>query len=278
MPVDLGFLSCGYCTHKESMVITGGGSHQVQFPALVGVIAHPKAGVILFDTGYARYFFEETRTFPASLYAKTTPVTYHEHEGAAFQLAARGIRPDDVKLVLLSHFHADHVGGAKDFPNARFVVYREAYNHLKPLNSFMAVKEAFLPGLLPADFESRAAYAEDYPEVPLPPRFAPFTTGFDLLGDGSVLGVALPGHAVGHYGILLDTEPNPSFLVADACWLSKAFRENLLPHPLANLIFSDPRAYRETVGKLHALHRADPGVRILPSHCQEVAALVQVPG
>ena len=272
MAVELALLAAGHCTHLERMVMAGGALRQVKFPSLVGVIRHPTRGVILFDTGYSRRFFDETRAWPALIYGKTTPVVYCEADGVAAQLAARGIRADEVSLVLLSHFHADHVGGARDFPQARFVCYADAYQRIRDLTGFAALKQAFLPGLLPPDFAARIAAVEDLKEVELPARLRPFEVGRDLLGDGSVVVVPLPGHAVGHYGVLVDTDPAPTFLVADACWLSRAYREHLLPHPLAYLIFDDPAAYRASLRRIHELHRQDPLVQILPSHCREVWA------
>jgi glyoxylase-like metal-dependent hydrolase (beta-lactamase superfamily II) len=40
-------------------------------------------------------------------------------------LAARGVQPADVELVVLSHLHFDHVGNNQLFPNARFLVQRD---------------------------------------------------------------------------------------------------------------------------------------------------------
>ena len=43
-------------------------------------------------------------------------------------LAAAGIAPEDIDVVLLTHFHIDHYGGALDpsgalaFPNARYLI------------------------------------------------------------------------------------------------------------------------------------------------------------
>ena len=236
------------------------------------MIRHPTRGVILFDTGYSSRFFDETRAWPAIVYRQTTPVTYEDADGVAAQLQARGIRPEEVSLVLLSHFHADHIGGARDFPHARFVCYENAWRKIRHLTGFAALKQAFLPGLLPPDFEARTQAVEQLAQVELPARFRPFETGADLLGDGSVVVVPLPGHAPGHYGVLLDTAPAPTFLVADACWLSRAYREHLLPHPMAYLIMEDALGYQATMRRLHELHKHDPQVAILPSHCREVWA------
>ncbi|MCW2952281.1 MAG: hypothetical protein JWQ48_1451 [Conexibacter sp.] len=40
-------------------------------------------------------------------------------------LAARGVAPEDVEVVVLTHLHFDHVGNVELFPNARFVVQRD---------------------------------------------------------------------------------------------------------------------------------------------------------
>jgi glyoxylase-like metal-dependent hydrolase (beta-lactamase superfamily II) len=270
MAVEFFMIAAGYCTHSEHMAIAGGAKRTIKLPALVGVIVHPKAGVILFDTGYSNRFQAITRRFPYLLYAKMTPVYYDDSQSAANQLRARGIRPEEVTTVLLSHFHADHIGGARDFPNARFVCYQDAFQKVKGKSGLGALKAAYLPGLLPDDFESRAIFAEDRPLLDISDHYPPFEQGVDLFGDGSVVVVPLPGHAHGHYGVVVATEPAPTFLVADACWLSKAYRENLQPHRMANLLFPDPAAYRDSLDKIHRLHKNRPMVRILPSHCQEV--------
>ena len=62
------------------------------------------------------------------------------------------------------------------------------------------------------------------------------------------------------------------FLVADACWHSQAYREQRGPHPLANLVFSDPAQYRQTLARLHQFHLDHPRVHVIPSHCAEAYA------
>lgn len=266
--VSLELLVCGSCTHAEKMVIQGGRAETVTFPSLVGVIRHPTEGVVLFDTGYGEGFARETARFPASLYAKLTPVSFSPDESAKAQLARRGIPAEAVTAVILSHFHGDHLGGLADFPRAKIVHAGAAYDRLAGLGAFRAVKQAFLPGLLPADFSLRALRLETRRQVSLPERLAPFASGVDLFDDGSVRLVELPGHAPGHWGALVNTPGAPTFLVADAVWLERAIASEAVPPWITQkLVFSDPRRYRETLAHLAALKRREPAIAMIPSHC-----------
>lgn len=271
MSVKFTLLSAGYCLNHEHLSIAGGRRVAIKFPAMVGLIEHPKVGPVLFDTGYANYFYQETKAFPGSIYGKLTPVFYEEEQGIARQLLHRGIRADDVSIVILSHYHADHVAGARDFPNARFVCYEEVYRTLSGMGRIRALTHGFLPGLLPRDFESRAWALDTASRVELPEAFRPFTVGVDLFGDRSVVAVDLPGHALGHFGILVDTQPRAVFLVGDACWHSRAIREDRMPHWLPQrLVFSDRHQYRDSLHRLHELHHQNQDLLIIPSHCGEV--------
>jgi len=252
------------------MLLRGGRWRSVPIPALFALIEHPQLGPILFDTGYSPRFFSETRRWPYCLYAKITPVHLQAADTAACQLQRRGILPASIERIIISHFHADHVGGLADFPRAQFIYFADA---LRPLTGLAAVKAAFLPGLIPPDLPARSQALNPAKLAPLPPEYAPFTQGVDLLGDGTLLAVRLPGHAAGQLGVFLHAEGwGPVFLCADACWHSRAFRELVWPNPLVNLFLPNPRAYRHTLRSLHQLHRNRPDMRIIPSHCPEVAA------
>ena len=102
--VKLRVLEGGYCTHKEKMVIRGGRNETVKFPSMFGLIIHPKHGVILYDTGYTKKFYQETASFPSSIYAKLTPVYVNEEDTAVSKLKKIGINPEDVKYIIISHF------------------------------------------------------------------------------------------------------------------------------------------------------------------------------
>ncbi|WP_238649614.1 MBL fold metallo-hydrolase [Paenibacillus piscarius] len=272
IPVELSILSAGYCLHPERLTLRGGSLKPVAFPAGYALIRHPEHGPILFDTGYSARFFEETASLPASLYRRITPVVFKEEESAVRRLREGGIAPEEVRYVVLSHFHADHIGGVRDFPQAQFIYLQKSYDAVSGLGPVRATKAGFLPGLLPGDFTRRSLPVDEAsPKRPLPEGL-PFTEAYDLLGDGSLLAVELSGHAAGMIGLFVSTTEHDYLLCADTVWSSRAFRENRRPHPAAGIIMSSRAEYRLNFERLRRIHEQHPALRIVPSHCREALA------
>lgn len=267
--VKLRWFEGGHCLHPEWVTLRGGKRQAVRIPAGFACIEHPQRGIILVDTGYASSFLRETERYPNKLYRAITPVVFHEEESAMRRLAAVGIRAGDVRDIIITHFHGDHIAGLREFPAAEFHYAARAYASVRDLGKWSALRRAFLPGLLPDDFDERSVPFDSERLVPLAKPF-PWRQAFDLLGDGSLLAVDLPGHADGQIGLLLSTERHSYLLCADAAWSSLAIRENRPPHPLAGLIMPDRRAYRSSFDALVGLHRSCPELRIVPSHCPEI--------
>lgn len=268
--VQFELMCAGYCTHREKITLQTGSWKQIRIPALFGLIEHPKLGPVLFDTGYAEHFERECSRSPYSLYKRATPVFFEPHEGAAAQLQARGIRPEEVRHVILSHFHADHVAGCADFPNATFYCFRTAYDFVKEKRGLAAVRCGFVPGLLPCDFEERVVFIDEGEKMELPVELEAFEAGYDVFGDGSLLAIDLSGHAVGQLGLFFYTaNKQPVLLCADAAWSSRAYREAVSPHLLAYSLFPDRIAYNDSLSRLHLTHKCYPQLMIIPSHCGE---------
>jgi glyoxylase-like metal-dependent hydrolase (beta-lactamase superfamily II) len=268
MGIKFTLLDAGYCTHPEHIVLKGGRKITCRFPATFGLIEHPQLGCILFDTGYTEYFHTEAKTFPGNIYALVTPVYLKQDETAKSRLEKRGLAAEDVKYIIISHFHADHVAGLKDFPNATFLYFSSCYEAVKNKTGFSALRKGFLQGLLPVQIEGRSQYLENFPKVDISKQFYPFQAGYALSSDLALIAVELPGHACGQAGLIVQVDPeNIFFLVADACWLTESYKQLKPPHPITNLIFSDAGAYQDTLKKLHDLNRKNPLIEIIPSHC-----------
>ena len=145
-------LRVGRCRHPERVTLCGGAWGAVDFPAHCALIIHPSIGPILYDTGYADHFEEETRALPGAVYRALTPVQLPAEERLTRQLARHGVQPGDVERVFISHFHADHVAGLRDLPRARFVALRDDVPANLRHSGWSGLRRGFLPGLLPADF------------------------------------------------------------------------------------------------------------------------------
>ncbi|WP_288456037.1 MBL fold metallo-hydrolase [uncultured Sphingomonas sp.] len=262
----------GHCRHPQAMTIRGGRWAPVDFPALAFLIRHPDEGAILFDTGYDPAFLAATRPFPERLYRWATPPHLAPGEALADQLAAHGIAADDVRHLILSHFHADHMAGTHRFPRATLHAARAGWAALHRGSRFTAVRGGMLRALAPPGMEARMRWFEDAPATALPDDAAPFADARDLLGDGSLLMVPLPGHCPGHWGLFVREDAGWHFLVADAAWSSAAIRTDTPPPLLTARLLGDAAAGRATLHKLHLLHRRNPDVRLTPSHCAECAA------
>ncbi|MEZ6014998.1 MAG: MBL fold metallo-hydrolase [Planctomycetota bacterium] len=268
--VELTLMAAGHCVHPEHAVHRNWRLRALEFPAMFALIEHPRRGPILFDTGYAQAFLDATRAFPGQLYRWVTPVTAEPSDFAVAQLARRGIAADDVELIIASHFHGDHVAGLGDFPRAKILYFDAAWRAVAGRRGLGALRRGFLPELVPRDFAARAAPIEAQRFAPLPGEFTPFRTGVDLLGDGALWAVMLPGHAAGQLGLFVrDARRGTVFLCADACWTSRALRDERMPSAVARLLFDDWGAYRATLGEVAAYQRLHPSLEVVPSHCVE---------
>lgn len=273
--VRLDVLRVGHCRHPECVAVRGGAWRIAEFPNLVGLIRHPVAGAILFDTGYAEHFLRATDHFPERFYRWATPVSLPPEECLQAQLARRGIAMHEVRAVFASHLHGDHIAGLRDLPNAAVWCGDAAVRLVRDGGRVRLLRRAYLPKLLPEDFERRQRRIEDTPRRALPARWSALGAGHDLIGDGSLWAVPLPGHARGHYGLLLRHDDDREWLLAgDAVWRHIEIREHRPPALPTRLLLDDAAAHIDTRARLHrvfadAQRTGDDGIALLPSHCSQ---------
>lgn len=268
MNVRVRFLTVGSCRERAWLADGSRTLAHRTFPALVVCLLHPRAGVMLFDTGYGRAL-QEARSAAARTYRRVLPFTLPPEQELRAQLAGLGLEPGAVSAVFLSHFHPDHIGGLRELPGVPIVCSSAGIARLRALGGFARLRNAFLPELLPGDFATRASAIEDTPRVALGPEWLPFEEAHDLLGDGSLRAVALPGHALGQYGLICRlARGRELFLVADAAWLRSNYADLALPAWPARRLLGDARALVATLRKLHALAARRPELLVVPSHCE----------
>lgn len=268
--LKLDLFRVGSCCAPAALNVTGGGFRVRRAPSGVALIRHPSRGTILFDTGYGPSFFRATAGFPERFYRWLRPVTLPEQERLPVQLAKRGIeRPD---LVILSHLHGDHVSGLFDLHEVprRVLTAQDAVEGLHR-GRFASLNAGCPIGLRDPLRRKSMQLIENFPVIPLASdELGRFDCGFDVLEDGTVIAVALPGHGRGQFGLYLPRlEGGAAFLIADAAWNLQALRDNRPPPRITLNRLGNADAYLETFAALRHLQQTRPDLRLIPTHCPE---------
>lgn len=255
---------------RKSLLLAGAKWEPLDVVTLFAVIEHPQRGIILFDTGVHTQFHHATRKFPYRIHNILTPFDLKEENNAGNQLLKIGMHPDDVKAMIISHGHADHIPGIIDFPNAKIIINNVeldfmCWDHTKH-NSFKLLRNAYLKSLynncrneiMPIDFTTRGK------------SHRMFKTAVDLWDDGTMYLVELPGHTKGQMGLFMNNgESGDLFFVGDAAYLQDNIRYNIPTAKLFQMVYPSPKDFIRTLNMLHDLQKSNPDVLILPSHCPE---------
>jgi N-acyl homoserine lactone hydrolase len=112
------------------------------------------------------------------------------------QLARIGVRPEQVSIVGISHYHFDHVGQAASFPHARLIMGAGDLAALRGSEPGLP-REALAPWLT-----GGSPVTEARGDV-------------DVFEDGKVVMMNLPGHTPGHHGLLVRLASGPVLLSGD---------------------------------------------------------------
>ena len=186
------------------------GKEKVRLPANAYVIEH-ESGLVLFDAG-------------ADPACDTDP-NYWQTPGAAFfmrhifeweitpqdnlanQMELTGYDPTDVTKAVISHLHADHVGGIGDIPQANLYVAQEAWDHMLGLHPERDMV------IRPKIVRLGAKWNPIKFKPTGDPGLAPFDEAFDLMGDGSMMVLPTPGHLAGAVSMLVRPAAGPPVLM-----------------------------------------------------------------
>lgn len=222
-------------------------------PILAWAIEHPE-GLIVVDTGETARIAEPgyfTRWHPFFRLGVREWVEPEEEIGP--QLRALGFSPDDVRTVVLTHFHTDHAGGLAHFPRSEILSSRVDYEYSR---GFAGKARGLLPQHWPE------WYSPSFVEFG-PAPFGPFPQSMPLTRAGDVHVVPTPGHTPGHVSVAVEVGDTVYFLAGDT-----SYTERLMLDGIADGVSPDPAQARGTLDRIRELAAERPTV-YLPTHDPE---------
>lgn len=255
------FINSAIVRVPERVVLRGGSWGRIATGVRYGMVMHAEFGPVLIDTGYGpRVTREAQRSAALKLYSAVLRPRLIEDNLPLVALRQAGYAPTDVRRIVVTHFHADHVGALHDFPNARFIASGSAWDAIVGMRKGQRVHNGIFSELMPADFANRLLPIETLPERPAPIGLG---MGRDIWGDGSCLAINLPGHAIGHFGLLWAQSDPPLLYATDTTWLSDAL-DDRMPGGIARIVYADEAAMRKSAEMVARFRRA--GGRVALCH------------
>jgi glyoxylase-like metal-dependent hydrolase (beta-lactamase superfamily II) len=229
-----------------------------EIPINAYVIEH-REGLVLFDTGVdpalgtdPEYVASAVgRFFLRRLFRFSIGPT----DNLASQLGALGFSGSDVRKVVVSHLHWDHIGGISHVLHADLLVSQEEWQQLAmphPEREWFFREHIELPG------------AKWRPVVFSPtdnPLFEHFGGYHDVMGDGSLILLPTPGHTPGSMSMLVrDAGFPPLLLVGDLTYETDMLFRDQVPGT------GNAEQLRSSFAKVRGLKEKLPSLVILPAH------------
>jgi N-acyl homoserine lactone hydrolase len=231
-------LSCGALEFDRQLFFPASPTGSRLIAPVSSFLVEHSAGRLLFDTG----IHCDALTDPLGRLGKRISSLFafraRADEGVVGQLALLGLKPDDIRYVVNSHFHFDHCGCNASFPRAQFLVQRAE----------LAIARA----------EPKRYDAKDWD---LPLDYREIDGEHDVFGDGLVVLLPTPGHTAGHQSLWIREGGRPQMLMTgDACYTREHLEQTILP-----LNAFDAAQMTHSMGVLRGL-RDRKGVQLLYGH------------
>lgn len=230
----------------------------VEAPVNVFVLDHPE-GLILFDAGLDTAVLTNPQYVRSAIgrffMGRLFRLRMRPEETLSNKLADLGFDASDVRKVIVSHLHFDHVGCIAEVPQAELLVSRDEWAQLSgphPERHFVFEEHLQRPGVRwhLVDFET----TED-------PLFAPFGGCHDVMNDGSLILLPTPGHTPGSVSLMVRIEgSSPVLLIGDLAYETESLMKDQVPGT------GKKSQLLESYAKVRGLKQRLPDLAVFPSH------------
>jgi N-acyl homoserine lactone hydrolase len=226
----------------------------LEVPVPAFLVEHPGAGLILIDTG----FHPSVAVNPRQNLGRVALFEFKDvqmdpGQAVSAQLRERGRSPGDIRVVIMTHLHADHASAIAEFPEATFIVSKREWE--------AATDAGRLHGYVRRQFDHGFDYRLLDFEGADTSSFSGFGRSFDLFGDGSVRTVFTPGHTLGHMSVVLRTKRREVLVAGDAIYLRETLETAHVPHRV-----EDEHLFRRSLREIAQYRKETPDALIIPGH------------
>lgn len=242
---------CGYCINNIGRIYKNMPHEKRKFPAKCFLLEHQNYGYIMIDSGYSKMIFENGIT--SKIYNMLNKTICNDEDILINQLKKDGIYENDIKYIIITHMHPDHIGGLMNFNQSKVIISEEC-NDLIYKSSY---KDLVFKNLIPGTLEGRLQSIRLESNSILKGF-----KGKDLFGDDSLWIIALEGHAKGQIGVFLKFQK--LFFVADATWGRDLMDKKMKFIP--RFIQHNFDKYKQTIDKLKSIRDSESEIKLLATH------------
>lgn len=202
-------LSGGRLQMRKSIYFPGAEKSEVLDIPVSCILMRHSQGNILFDTGCHPSAASDPQGRWGDL-ARVMKPMMQPGDNILTSLKAVGLEADDIDVVICSHLHPDHCGCNAFFTRATVIIHSDELEAAKSADAEKA-------GYFKADWDHQLA-------------IKPVKAQLDLMGDGRIILIPLPGHTPGTMGVIANLDRDGSFLLAsDALSIRANLDRDIIP-------------------------------------------------